>query len=402
MDYSYIGYSNEGQIIRGKIAAQTEHAAMERLHNTGYKVITIEPAVSFLPDVSNVFKGRVNQSELILFFRQLALLVEAGVGIVQSIELLRLQSANKEFKKVLFQIIADIRSGETLSSAMSSHKHIFSEMYVKLITVGEQTGNLEVVLRNMADYIERESVAMKKLKSSLMYPAIVICLAIVVGIIIIAVVLPPLMTFFQAFGGTELPLPTRMLLVLSTIMTDHGSTILLVFAALVLILFIYNKTASGKLVRDKLILKLPGIGQVTLLTELARACRSFSLLLKSGLNLPDVVSLAAQSSGNLVLKIALDQVGLEALRGQGLSGPMRSNPVFLPLMVEMTKVGEETGNLDDVLVTVAQNFEADAESRLQTLLTMIEPVMTVVIGAAVAFLALSVFLPLYSGIRVVG
>jgi type II secretory pathway component PulF len=126
------------------------------------------------------------------------------------------------------------------------------------------------------------------------------------------------------------------------------------------------------------------------------------LLLKSGLNLPDVVSLASQSSGNLVLKLALDQVGLEALRGQGLSEPMRSNPVFLPLMVEMTKVGEETGNLDDVLVTVSQNYEADAESRLQTLLTMIEPVMTIVIGAAVAFLALSVFLPLYSGIRVVG
>ena len=401
MDYRYVGYTEQGQVVRGKIAAISEQAALDKLGRVGYKVVNLKPTTSFMPDIGSFFKGRVKASELVVFSRQLALLVESGVGIVQSIELLRNQTGNRELKKVLFEVAADIRGGETLATALAQHSHVFSNLYVKIVAVGEQTGGLESVLRNLSDYIERQAATINKLKNSLTYPAIVLTLAILVGFVLVVVVFPPIIQLFTTLGG-ELPLPTVILLALTGFISEFGLYILVVVICLALVIYLYSRTPSGKYLRDKVILRLPVLGRISLLTELSRSCRSLSLLLKSGLSLPDVMTLASQATGNRVINIALSEVEQEMLRGEGLSTPMRKRPVFLPLMVEMTKVGEETGNLDDVLITVAQNFEVDADNRLQFVLSMVEPTMTVIIGAGVAFLALSVFLPIYSSLGLVG
>jgi type IV pilus assembly protein PilC len=401
MEYRYLGYNEERQIVKGRVTAAGEEAAMDMLANIGYKVVNLKPVTSFLPDMGQLFKGKVKQAELITFSRQLALLIESGVGIVQSLELLQAQTNNKEFKRVLIEVVTELRSGSSFSVALSKYPHVFSSIYSKMVGVGEQTGGLEGVLRNLADYIERESGAMKKLKTALTYPSIVLGLSVVVGVILVVVVLPPIVNMFSSLGG-ELPLPTRMLLWTVDVMDQYGLFILISVLGIGIVGFMYSRSESGRYLKDKLMLRLPILGKVTLLAELSRSCRSLSLLFKAGLPLPEVMTLTSDATGNRVIANAFDGVEQDMLRGEGLSKPLRRRKVFLPLMVEMAKVGEETGNLDEVLIVVAQNYEIEADSRVQTILSMIEPAMTVMVGLGVGFLALSIFLPMYSSLSLVG
>lgn len=401
MNYSYVVYNEENQVFSGKLSATNDQAALDMLMNVGYRVVSLKPLTSFLPSTGSLFRGTVKPQELVTFSRQLALLFESGVGIVQALELLQNQMDNKEFKRVLIEVVADLRSGGSLSSAMSKHPNVFNRLYCKMVGVGEQTGGLESVLRSLAEYTERQMGAMKKLKSAMTYPLIVFCLAIVVGILLITVVLPPFVRMFSSLGG-ELPLPTVILLGMTDFLNAYGLYLLIGILAVVIVGFLYSKSQDGRYLKDRLILKLPLIGRVSLLSELSRACRSLALLFRAGIPLPDVMNLTAQASNNLVVTRALNDVEQDMLRGEGIAKPLRKRPVFLPLMAEMTKVGEETGNLDEVLITVAQTFEVEADTRIQTILSLIEPVMTIGMALMVGFLAVSVFLPMYSSLSLVG
>jgi type IV pilus assembly protein PilC len=338
---------------------------------------------------------------MVTFSRQLALLLESGVGVIQGLELLSAQTADKTLSKVLIDVVNDLRGGKGLSAALAQHPNVFSTLYCKLISVGEQTGSLEAVLKSLADYTERQATAAAKIKQAMMYPAIVFCLAIGVAAIMVFVLLPPLIDMFDKLGGT-LPLPTRILLSTMGFIQSYGLYLLVAIVAVGIVGFLYSRTPNGRYLRDTLILKLPLIGRLSLVSELARACRSLSLLFRAGLPLPEVMSLTNKATGNRVVARALGEVEQDMLKGQGLAKPMSTRNVFLPLMVEMAKVGEETGNLDEALIVVAENYEIEAERRTQTLLSMIEPAMTIAMGVGVGFLALSVFMPIYSSLSLVG
>ena len=401
MDYAYVGYTEDKRLIKGKIPAASEQAAMDMLDNVGYRIISLKPITRVLPDFSKLLESKVKPQELITFSRQLALLLESGVGIVQALELLGAQTNDKQLKKVLIEAVADIRNGSSLSVALSKHPKVFPAVYHKMIGVGEQTGGLEGTLRNLADYSQRQSTTMSKLKTALTYPAIVLGLAVIVIAIMIVVVLPPIVDMFAALGG-ELPVTTKLLIASVDFLGNYGMYLFLAIAALGLVGFMYTRSPNGRYYLDMLILRLPVIGRLTLVAELARCCRSMSLLFRSGLPLPEIMTLTAQASGNRVVAKALGDVEHDMLRGEGIAGPMKRKWVFLPLMVEMTKVGEETGSLDSTLVTVADNYEIEAEARTQTLLSMIEPTMTIAMGAGVGFIAMSIFMPLYSSLSLVG
>ena len=401
MDYTYLGYGEDRRIVKGRISAASEHAAVDTLAKFGYQVVSLKPMTSFLPDFSKLLQGKVKPAELVTFSRQLALLLESGVGIVQSLELLGNQTSDKQLKKVLVEVVSDIRGGSSLSAALAKHPEVFSTIYHKMVGVGEQTGGIEGVLRSLADYAQRQSSAMSKLKMALTYPAIVLCLAIVVVALLITVVLPPIVGMFTALGG-ELPITTRALLAMVDFLNNYGLYALVGAIVLGMVAFMYTRTSSGQYYRDLLMLRMPILGRLRLVSDLARCCRSMALLFRSGLPLPEIMTLTAQSSGNRVVTKAFAEVEQDMLKGEGLSGPMRKRWVFLPLMVEMTKVGEETGSLDATLITVAENYEIEADSRTQAMLAMIEPVMTIVMGLGVGFIALSVFMPMYGSLSLVG
>jgi type IV pilus assembly protein PilC len=401
MDYTYLGYTGDRQIVKGRISAVDERAAVDMLDKVGYRVVSLKRASRFSSTSFSLFKPKVKTAEMVTFSRQLALLLESGVGVIQALELLENQSTDKSLKKVLFQVIHDLRGGKSLSAAISQHPQVFSKLYCKLINVGEQTGSLETVLRSLAGYTERQSASMSKLKQAMLYPAIVFCLGIVVAAIMVLVLLPPLIDMFSKLGG-ELPLPTRMLLGMMGILQHYGLFLFVGIIAVAIVCFMYFRTPNGRYMRDRLMLRIPMMGRLFQVTELARACRSLSLLFHAGLPLPEVMNLTIQAANNRVVATGLREVEQGMLRGQGLAKPMSKNPIFLPMMVEMAKVGEETGNLDESLVMVADNYEIEADRRTQTLLSLIEPAMTIAMGVGVGFLALSVFMPIYSSLSLVG
>lgn len=401
MEYTYMGYTGSRQIVKGKISAADERAAVDMLSNIGCRVVSLKPATRLLSFTGSLFQPKVKPSEMVTFSRQLALLLESGVGIIQALELLEAQTVDKTLKSILYQIVNDLRGGKSLSQALAQHPSVFSSLYSKLINVGEQTGSLETVLRSLADYIERQSTAMGKVRQALMYPALVLLLAIGVGGLMMGFLLKPVIDMFSKLGGA-LPLPTRMLVGGMQFVESYGLIILLVIVAIAVVAFMYFRTPNGRFTRDRLSLRTPLLGRLFQITELARICRSLSLLFKAGLPLPEVMALTTRATGNRVIAQALGVVEHDMLRGQGIAKPMSQLPIFLPLMVEMVKVGEETGNLDESLVIVAENFEIEADRRIQTMLGLIEPVMTIGMGLVVGFLALAVFMPIYGALNLVG
>ena len=400
MEFEYVGYTAERRVTRGKIAADNEKDAGDRLSRDGYQVLSLKSTGLANISMPSFFEKGARPEEIILFSRQLALLLESGVGIVQSLELLQAQTENKALAKMLDAIVTDLRAGNPFSVSLEKHPKAFNKMYCRIVAVGEQTGQLEGVLRNLASYDEQTTAAVRKIKQAMTYPTIVLILAVAVGFLAVTFILPPIMDMFKTLGG-ELPLITRILIAIVMFMGSYGVYVMLVVIIACVLIYMYIKTPAGALQKDWLMLKIPVLGRLNQINALSRVCRSITILFRSGLPLPNILKLTAESCGNMVIYNSLMQVEQEIIKGEALAIAMRGQPVFLPLMVEMTRVGEETGNLDNTLTIVADSFEIEAADKLQTVLGMIEPAMTIVIGLAVGFLALSIFVPIYSSLSLV-
>lgn len=397
MNYLYVGYTEDKKIVNGTIAAASEEAASEVLARLGHKVLSLKPVQPFAPSWEKLFPSffKVKPDEIAIFFRQLALLANAGTAITTSLELLQAQISNKTFKRTLNEVISDIRAGNRLSDAMSKHPKCFPALYCRSVSVGEQTGELGIIFSQIADYMEKESDFKKGLKSALTYPIIVSVLAIGVVILLVNFVLPTFAGLYSTLGA-ELPLITRMLLSTADVFQSYGLYMLAVSAIIFITIALYVKSPSGRYKWDRLAFSLPLAGVINRLRELAYCCRIFAMLFRSGVPLTDIMDIAIEGSTNTVITEALVNVKHAMIKGEGLSQPMSNNPIFLPMMVEMVRVGEETGELDATLSIVAQTYYAEAESKTRSLLGLIQPALTIAIGAVVALIVLSMISAMYS------
>jgi type IV pilus assembly protein PilC len=396
MIYQYIACSEAGEIVKGKLTAPSEDAITDMLGFAGYRLINLRPYVPFLSlDKLTQQLFPVKPMDIILLFRQMALLIESGIPIVTALELLREQISNRTLKKVVEDVIADIRSGHQLSTAMARHPEVFSALSCRTLSIGEQTGGLETMLRQVADHMERDLITSKGIKGALMYPMIAGIVTVVVVCILMFFVLPAFNNLYSDLGA-KMPAITLIIMDLSVVLRQHALHIFLGVVIVIGVCLIYIKTPSGKYKLDALMLKLPQLGRVKHLNELARCCRSISLLYKAGLPLTEIMPLVIQGANNRVMAESLYQVQVDMLKGEGLAKPMSKNAIFLPMMVQMVKVGEETGNLDSSLQAVAQNYESEAESKTKALIGMIQPVMTLVIAGIVGLIAVSMVSAMYS------
>ncbi len=396
MEFQYVAYTEDKRLVKGKVSANNEEAALNLLGYGGYQTVSLKEIVPFfnLQKIMARF-SRVKPREIIMFSRQLALLLESGTDIVTSLELLQSQVTNRTLQVTLGDVAADIRGGSSLSAALSKHPRAFPELYARTLAAGEQAGNLEIVLRQMADYLERSATTEKKIKNALTYPVIVAIVAFIVIAVLVTFVLPAFTGLYRTLGA-DLPATTQMLISLSDWLIDYGVFLLLGIVAVAIIGFLYIRTPTGKYQFDKLMLSVPVIGRINLLSQLARCCRTIALLFKVGLPLPEVMSQAIHGTNNKVLIQALTEVQQELIRGEGLSKPMAKRSVFLPLMVQMTSVGEETGHLDTTLSTVAQTYEVEADDRTSSAVGLIQPAITIIIGVVIAFIAISMVSAMYS------
>lgn len=396
MVYQYVAYKENGEIVTGRLSAASEESAANLLGYAGYRVVNLKRFVPFfsLDRLLSRF-SEVKPAEIILFYRQLALLLESGVNITTSLELLQAQITNRILRRVFGEVVSDLRRGNQLSMALGKHPGVFSPIYCRSLSVGEQTGGLEVVLRQIADYMEKEAVANKSVRSALMLPVITAVVAVVVIGVLVAFVFPAFSGLYGSLGASLPPL-TRVVIDGATMLRSQGLFIILGLLIAAGIALAYTRTPEGRYHWDRLTLGLPLIGRVNHLNQLSRCCRSIALLFRAGLPLTDIMSLVVQSSSNKVMARALTNVQQDMLKGEGLFQPMVKNSLFLPMMVQMVKVGEETGNLDATLTAVAQSYEVEAEDRTRSLIGMIQPAMTLVIAIVVGFIALSLVSAMYS------
>ena len=389
MVYQYVAYRESGELVKGRLTAASEEAANELLDYAGYRLVSLKPYVPFLSlDKLSASLYQIKPTEIILLYRQLAMLFESGIDIAASMELLQEQATNRAIKKVLGEVASDIRSGNQFSTALEKHPKVFSPMYCRLLSVGEQSGDLETVLRQVADYMEKEVATAKETKSALMMPAITAIIAVVVIGLLVTFILPSFTSLYASLG-VELPPMAKILITIGEKAQSYGMYLILGVLAIVGLAYIYIKTPGGRYKWDKLLLSLPLVGRVRHLSELARYCRSTSLLFRTGMPLNEAMSLAIQSSGNRVIAKALSEVQQDMVKGEGLSRPMAKNKLFLPMMVQMVKVGEETGSLDVTLQAVARSYEAEAEDKVRSLIELIPPAMTLIIGGIVGLIAVT-------------
>jgi len=393
MVYQYIACSPQGEVIKGRLNAADEEAVNDMMSYAGYRLINLKPYIPFL-SVERLKQSmfKIKPMEIVLFFRQLALLLESGVNIVTSLELLQEQMANPNMKKAMLDILKDLKNGNQLSIAMAKHPEIFTPLACRTLSIGEQTGGLETMLRQVADYMEKEINSRKAIKGALTYPVIAAIVTVIVVGVLVGFVLPAFSDLYDKLN-VELPMMTKLMMDFSNAVKANAMYIILGIIAAIGAFLVYIKTPEGSYKWDKFLLKLPLIGRVKQLNELSRCCRSISILFTAGLPLTEIMTLVTNSK---VMAQALNDVHQDMLKGEGLSGPMSKNPFFLPMIVRMVKVGEETGSLDTSLLAIADNYETEAEDKTKSLIALIQPIMTLVIAGVIGLIALSMVSAMYS------
>jgi type IV pilus assembly protein PilC len=396
MDFAYTAYTEDKRLVKGKVSATTEEAASELLSYGGYRVVSLKSGLPLLNREKLLSRfSQIKPAEIVMFSRQLALLLESGTDIVTCLDLLHGQIANQTLAKIVADVASDIRGGTSLSAAMSKHPQAFSDIYHRAIAAGEQGGNLEVVLKQMADYIEKGVITRKQIKGALTYPVIVVVVAFVVVVLLVTKVFPTFAGLYSQFQA-KLPLPTRMLIGITDWTNHYGLFVLLGIIIAIAAVFIYIRTPDGRYRWDSLMLRLPVVGRIIHLSELARCCRTTAMLVKIGLPLPEVMVMVTRTSSNKFVVENLEGVKQELIRGEGLAQPMAKRAFFLPLMTQMVRVGEETGNLETSLTTVANDFEVESGDKTKAAVGLIQPLLTIFIGLVIGFVIVAMFSALYS------
>ncbi len=397
ISFRYVATTVQGQPVKGTIKAAGEIEAERLLIERGYHPVSVEvvPSMFSLEEaLPSLFS--VKPRDVIVFSRQLATLLRAGISLLPALEILHGQvTTSRAFKKVMESIIDDIRGGGSFTQALVKHPKVFNEIYSRTITVGEQSGNLEMVLNRMSDYLEKQGAIAQKVGGALAYPMIVMGVGLVVGVIMMTVVLPQMMSLFKTVK-MQLPLPTRILIGTSDILTGYPLYFVIGGAVLAAMALWLVKQPTGRRLLDQFRLKAPLIGIPTLMGELGRLTRTMSMLISAGLNLQEIMEIVPQSSKNRVIRDALHQVGDGLLLGEGLAEPMSRIDIFPPLLVQMVVVGEESNTLDFTLGVVADFYETTAEEKMSAMVGMIGPISTIFIALFVGFIAISVLMPMYT------
>jgi type IV pilus assembly protein PilC len=400
MAYQFTAYTLDKRIVQGRIDATSENMAEETLYRAGYQRILslreVHLGLSLEKLMPTLFG--VKPQDVIDFSHQLATLIESGISIFTALELLKEQAPRAAFRKIIAGLVEELQGGSSFSQTLSKYPQVFPSMYCQVVKASEQAGNLEVGLRQVAGYMEKRATTTNRVKRALAYPAMVLLMAIGVFALLITVALPPLIGLFNSLGA-ELPVTTKLLIATADFLINYKLYLLVGVFILITLTLGYLQLPAGKLTMDRLKLKMPVIGSINIEHNMCHFCQTTSMLLKAGLPLPQIMDIAIQTVGNRIIRQALRDVREKLIQGQGLSQPMAAIELFPRLLVEMVAVGEKTGTIDSTLATLSNYYEERVDQRINTLISMIEPFLTVVIGLVVAFIALSLITPLYSILR---
>ena len=393
--FSYQGRDSSGAMVKGVMEGSSVDGVAGQLMGTGVTPITIaEVKESAGLDVSGLFKKKVSLDELIMFCRQMYSLTRSGVVLNKAIRGLSDSVPNPTLREVLSDVESVLNSGVTLSVALSRHGHIFDDLFVNIIQVGENSGRLDLAFQQLSQYLELEKDTRRRIVSAIRYP-IMVLVAISIALVVLNIwVIPVFADMFSRFGS-ELPLPTRILIGMSNFFVEDWPWLLFGVIATVVGFNYYINTEQGRLKWDRTKLRFPIIGSILERATLARFSRSFALMLKSGVPLIQALSLSSQAVGNAYMGMKVRGMRAGIQRGESLLRTTSNSAMFTPLVLQMIQVGEETGRVDELLEDVAHFYEEEVDYDLKNLASYIEPILIAFIAALVMLLALGIFLPMW-------
>jgi type IV pilus assembly protein PilC len=381
-----------GTRVSGVEMALTSGAAHLALVERGFQPLEVTQKKSILS--LEITKKKVPRKQIMHFSRQLGVFMKAGIPIMEALEVIEQETTEKLFKKVINEMIEDLRAGDTFASAASSHPEAFPNFYVGILESAELTGNLDSVLDQLANYIERDVEARSTLTSALIYPGVVACMSVGVVVVLAAFVMPRFVVFFNSLHA-KLPLPTRMLLGASSFMSHWWYVLLGLAIALAVGFIAMRRSASGRARLDGLLLKLPVLGLLVQAAVLERVCRVLSSMLRAGVDLPQAMAVTADAANNAVYHKGIEQIREEMMEGQGLAVPLTRTGLFPGAAQQMFRVGEETGTLDVQLETAAVYYHRELEVRVKHFTSLFEPAVIIFMGVVVGFVAVALITAMY-------
>lgn len=398
MRYRYLASTPQGEMRRGELEAETEKEAEEALWQAGLTILRLkkEGEGLHLETLSPTLFG-VRREEIIHFTRGLASLLGAGISLVPALKMLQAQTSGP-FRRVLNRVIGDISRGGSFSHALAQHPQVFSALYLRLIQVGEGIGSLPLVLRQLELHLENEREMVSRVRRALAYPAFVAVLAVMLVFILVTFVLPSIRALMREWGGT-LPLPTRVLVAVSGFMRGHGGLVMAALALGVVGGTWYIRSPRGRARWDRFLLWVPQVRRAIISSQVARFCRTLSLLLKAGVPLTEALDLLVQTTENAPFREVLMGVRADVVQGKLLSQALASRPLLPPLASQLVSIGEHTGQLEANLDTLVSNYDEEAGRATIRLVGMLEPALILVVGGVVAFIAVSILSPLYGLVR---
>lgn len=392
--YKWVAVTRKGKTLKGETEAPDERLARAQLkrRNLTVKKISVKPKDLF-GDLS-FFQPKVTKKDIVIFTRQFSTMIDAGLPLVQGLNILAEQTENKTFQAILKKVVRDVEGGASLAEALQKHPTQFDDLFVNLVAAGELGGILDTILQRLAAYIEKAEKLKSQIKGAMTYPIVVIGVAILVISVIMIFVIPVFQEMFADFGSA-LPMPTQIVVNMSNFMK---SNIIYVIIGLMLFSFIFKKyrnTKKGRKQTDALSLKLPIFGSLLKKVAVARFTRTLSTMISSGVPILDAMEIVAKTSGNVILEEVILEVRTSISEGQTIAEPLSENDIFPSMVVQMIAVGEATGALDTMLEKIADFYDGEVDTAVEALTSMLEPLLMLFLGGSIGGLVVAMYLPIF-------
>lgn len=392
--YIYRGTDRRGKRQSGEIEADNAVIARQLLVRKGLTLSSLRTKPKDVLEYLPFLKTRVTSRELVVFVRQFATLINAGLPLVQSLEILREQQDNKTFKDILKTVKQDVEGGATFSDAIRKHPRVFDTLFVHMVAAGEMGGILDIILNRLANYIEKLAKLKKKVKGALTYPAIVVTIALVVIAVIMIYVIPVFAGLFKD-AGVKLPELTLLVINLSDFTKDYFHWMILGVMLLVFLVYRLRKTPKGRLVTDRILLSSPVFGNLIRKVAIARFSRTLGTLLGSGVPILDAMNIVASTAGNAVIEAAIRESRTAVGEGRSVADPLQETKVFPPMVTRMIAVGEATGALDAMLEKIADFYDDEVDAVVEALTSLLEPLLIVFLGVTIGGILVAMYLPIF-------
>jgi type IV pilus assembly protein PilC len=395
--YAWKGKTAAGEIVSGETAVENR----KELGNVLRKRRVIATEVKEKKTRAKGKKrGSIRTSDLAVFTRQFATMINAGLPIVQCLDTLAKQVTKERFREAIQQVTRDVETGSTLAEGLAKHKSIFSDLYISMVEAGESGGILDEILQRLSIFLEKLDALKRKVKTAMIYPSVVLAVAALATVFMLVFIIPTFAKMFSDFGGT-LPLPTRIVMGASGILRSRWYVLVAAVAGGIFLFNRYRATEKGRLRIDTALLRVPAIGDILRKAAVARFTRTLGTLIASGVPILDGLGITARTAGNMVVHNAIMQTRVSIREGQTIAEPLRTSGVFPPMVVQMIAIGEETGALDEMLGKIADFYEAEVDAAVEGLTSIIEPVMIVLMGGMVGGMVVAMYLPIFKMVNVI-